>query len=286
MDTQKIKAILSAVKHKSLSRAAEELSYTPSAMSHIADSLEHELGVKILERSPLGISLTAEGEALYEYLTALVNAENDLMQAARSLNDKKEQHLRIGSFSSISQNILPEIIGEFRRTHPSIKISVAVEDHLEDWLEKNLADVIFTDELTYGNNVWLPIREDPFVAVLPSHMLPAKKTVTREELYPYTYISIDEKLLRSYFDYSRFQNILDFTSVDNVSVLYMVQEGLGFSVLPSLMMKQKRKDVHILKLNPPISRTIGFAYKKDARLSRAARLFIDYLKKKNTEIIL
>ncbi len=55
MDIQKIKVILSAIEHKSLSRAAEEISYTPSAMSHIADAIERELGVKILQRTPLGM---------------------------------------------------------------------------------------------------------------------------------------------------------------------------------------------------------------------------------------
>ena len=66
MDTKKIKAILSAIEYKSFSKAADALSYTPSALSHIADNLEQELGVKIIIRSPLGISLSKEGEELYD----------------------------------------------------------------------------------------------------------------------------------------------------------------------------------------------------------------------------
>ncbi|MBE6602124.1 MAG: LysR family transcriptional regulator [Ruminococcaceae bacterium] len=282
MDTQKINVILSAVKQKSLSKAAEENSYTPSAMSHIADSLEKELGVKLLERTPRGVSLTSDGQILLPYLSAVVDAEKALLQAARSMIDTAEHHLRIGTFSSIAQHILPEIIGQFRKTYPNIKISVSVEDNLQDWLEKDLADVIFTDELTHGDNVWLPIREDPFVAVVPSTLLPQKRTVNREDLYPHTYISINEKALDTYFDQKRFANILQFESVDNVSVLYLIKEGIGFSVLPSLMVNQKIKDVRVVKLNPPISRTIGFAVKKNARHTYATQCFIEYLKlKKN-----
>ena len=278
METQKIKAILSAVKHKSLSKAAEEVSYTPSAMSHIADAVERELGVKILARTPLGVTLTKEGEELYPHMTALIRAERALLQAASTLTEAKEYHLRIGTFSSISQNILPEIIGDFRRAHPEVRISMAVEDNLQDWLENGQADVIFTDELTFGKGEWVPIKEDPYVAVVSTEMLRGRRSVEREELYGYTYISTSEKVLDDYFDRKRFAEVLEFESVDNVSVLYMVQEGLGISVLPSLMVSGRIRGVKALKLEPPISRTIGFAFKKDAVLTHAAKIFIDYLK--------
>ena len=50
MDTVRIKAFLLAVKYGSFSKAAEELSYTPSALSHIADAMEEETGAKNLLR--------------------------------------------------------------------------------------------------------------------------------------------------------------------------------------------------------------------------------------------
>ena len=277
MDTQKINVILSAIKHKSLSKAAEEISYTPSAMSHIADSLEKELGVKILVRTPLGISLSKEGEALYDYLVAVVDAERNLMHAAHSLANAKENRLRIGTFSSISQTILPKIIGRFRRAYPQIKISVAVEDDLQEWLDKNLVDIIFTDERSFGDNVWLPIMEDPFVAVVPSDLFKGKKKVGKEELYQHTFVSINEKILDGYFDKSRFVNVLDFESIDNVSVLYMIKQGLGFSVLPQIMINKRISGIKTMKLEEPLCRTIGFAYRKDTKKSEATKIFLDYL---------
>lgn len=277
MDTEKIKVILSAIQHKSLSKAAEEASFTPSAMSHIADNLERELGVKILVRTPLGVSLSKEGEALYSHLAAVVEAEKQLLQAAHALASAKENHLRIGAFSSISQNILPEIISQFRSIHPDIKISLAVEDNLQNWLEKGLADIIFTDELNFGDGVWLPIQEDPFVAVFPSNMVKGKRTVSKEELYQYTYISVNETVLDSYFDKSKFANVLEFESVESVTVLYMIQQGMGFSVLPRLMTNKRINGVKILQLEEPICRTIGFAYRKNAKPNFATQTFIDFL---------
>ncbi|MBR2965390.1 MAG: LysR family transcriptional regulator [Clostridia bacterium] len=277
MDTQKIKAILSAVEHKSLSKAAEELSYTPSAMSHIADSIDHELGVKILMRTPLGVSLSDEGKELYNYMKALIDAEKALTSAAQALRQSKENRLRIGTFSSISQSILPEIISQFRAVYPNIKISVSVEDSLEDWLSNDLADIIFADELSFGDNTWIPFLEDPFVAVVPVDMFKGKKRVSKEDLYEHAFVSINEKVLDNYFDKSRFASVLDFESVDNVSVLHMIQHGLGVSVLPKLMMTKRISGIKTLELEEPICRTIGFAYKKDAKQTYASKTFIDYM---------
>lgn len=277
MDTKKIKAILSAIEYKSFSKAADALSYTPSALSHIADNLEQELGVKIIIRSPLGISLSKEGEELYDYMLAIVEAEKKLMSASLALSKATENHLRIGTFSSISQKLLPEIIRQFRSQHSDIKISVAVEDNLQDWLENDLVDIIFADELSFGcNNIWLPIKEDPFVAVVPSDLFKGKRKISKEELYQHTYVSISEKILDSYFDKSRFTNVLNFESVDNVSVLYMIQQNLGFSILPQLMVDKRIQGIKVLKLEEPICRTIGFAY-KNVKPTYATKTFINHL---------
>ncbi len=157
METQKIKAMLSAAKHRSLSKAAAEVSYTPSAMSHIADAIERELGVKILVRTPLGVTLTEEGEALYDRMVALVEAERELVQAARTL---AQDCLCIGARTRVSLGMLYEIVDGFRAAHPGIRISMAVEDDLQLGLENEQVDVVFTDEPTVEHNKWLPVGED------------------------------------------------------------------------------------------------------------------------------
>lgn len=122
--------------------------------------------------------------------------------------------------------------------------------------------------------------EDPFVAVVPIDMFKGKRKVSKEDLYEHPYVSINEKILDSYFDKGRFASVLDFESVDNVSVLHMVQHGLGVSVLPKLMMTKRISGIKTLDLEEPLCRTIGFAYKKNARQTNASKTFIDYLNSK------
>lgn len=278
MDTLKIKAFLCAVQNKSLSKAAEEFSYTPSAFSHMADSLEAELGVRLLKRSSAGVELTKEGELLYEKLTAVVNVEKELFRAANELSESKGQELRIGTYSSISQQLLPEILKSFKKAHPNVKISIHVGDKLRDWLEKDVADIIFADVDAFGKNECVPIMNDRFLAVVPSNTFVGKKSVRREDLYDYPYISTNESSLRTYFDESKFQELVHFDSVDDTSVISMVKEGIGIAVLPSLMLKKQIKGVRLLKLEPEFTRTLGFAYKKSAVPPWSTATFIRYLK--------
>ena len=65
MDTFKIKAVLAAVRLGSLSKAAAEFSYTPSAFSHMLAGFEAQLGVPILERCSTGVRLTEQGLAFW-----------------------------------------------------------------------------------------------------------------------------------------------------------------------------------------------------------------------------
>lgn len=110
MDTFKIHATLAAVKHKSLSKAAEEFSYTPSAFSHIAAALEEELGVTLLKRSSTGVEWTPEGEQLRPLLEAIVRDEAALKKTAALLSNQKTKELRIGIYSSMSRNFLADIL--------------------------------------------------------------------------------------------------------------------------------------------------------------------------------
>ena len=275
METMKIKAILSAAKYKSLSRAAEDFSYTPSALSHMADSLEEELGVKLLLRTRAGVSLTEEGTLLAEKMDAVLRAENELIAAASEIGGAHRSELRIATYSSISTYLLPSIVKQFKKENPSIRVSISVSDVVRGSLENDSADIVFGDLKAIEANEHVIIMEDRYVAVLADGMFSGRRSVSREELYPYPYISTNESALRTYFDETRFAEILRFDSVDDTSVLALVKEGMGVAVLSSLATRKHVKGVRTAMLTPKFSRAIGFAYRKK---SPATERFINFMK--------
>ncbi len=278
MDTKKIKAMLLAIEKKSMAQAALEYSYTPSAFSHMADSLEKELGVKIFLRNTSGVALTDEGKALYGKMKALIDAENELFLSAKQLSINTEYELRIGAYSSISNNILPEILRQFKEKHPEIRVSISVRNKVSDWEEDKNADVIFTDISVLENVEAIFTVKDPYVAIVPKSIFVGRKSVLREELYKFPFISTNSKVLQRYFDQSQFPEVVSIDSVDDLSAVSMVREGIGITVLPNLVVKNERKGVRTLKLQPALYRQLGFSYNKGVEESTAAKKFIEFVK--------
>jgi DNA-binding transcriptional LysR family regulator len=277
MDIAKIKVVLLALEKKSFSKAAEELSYTPSALSHIADSLESELGVKILNRTFTGIELTENGKIIYPHLKSLIDAEQKLLLEAEKIN-RNDNFLRIGTYSSIAQNLLPQILKKYKQEYPFVTTSIKVSNVLTSWLEDDVADVIFTDSPP-ANATWLKILDDPFMAIYPVELLPNKKTVSKEDLYQHACIIQSDNIIKNNFELDKFKEVISFDSIDESSIFSMVKENIGIAVLPQLMLKNKGKFLRAVKLSPEISREIGCAYKKEKEQSACAKHFIKFIKK-------
>ena len=95
MDDRKLKTLLAAVRTGSFSKAAEELICTQSAVTQTMNSLEDELGVRLVERSHSGVRLSEEGEALLPFIVEADAAMNKLEREAKAVSEGRAQPLRI-----------------------------------------------------------------------------------------------------------------------------------------------------------------------------------------------
>lgn len=277
MDTLKIKLFLLVEKYKNFSEIAKEFSYTPSAISHMADSLEAELGIKLFNRTNKGVDLTDDGLKLYDNFLTIANAEKDLLKEASSLNIQNKQILRIGAYSSIALNFLPSVLQSFKKEYPSVKTTIKVDDHMQDWIKNGIVDIILADQLI-DNFMWQPLLDDEYVAVVSESDFANREEINAEDLYTYTFIKPDEENLSNYIDYSKFSDIIEVKSIENNSLIYMVKERLGITVLPELSIKFLPDGVKALKLTPEITRTIGIIYDTKKPLWACER-FVRHIKK-------
>ena len=110
MDDSKLRALLTAVQCGSFGKAAVQLGYTQSAMTHLVSKLEAELGCTLLLRSSKGVCLSEEGEHLLPYIHGVINACDALRQEAEEQGEVYGRALRIGCFASIARASLPELL--------------------------------------------------------------------------------------------------------------------------------------------------------------------------------
>ena len=279
MDTFKIKLVLASVRCKSFSRAAEEFSYTPSALSHTVGAFEDSLGVKIFKRSSTGVELTAEGEVLMPLFRSLLDSERELLEVAGAMANKQRQKLRIASYSSISRNYLTALVKEFKKCEPDIDLSINVVDDLRGWLEEGRADIVFADRRILSGCSFEPIMEDTYFVIAPPDWFSDRTSIDLSELYEYPYIDANVIHDDGAYDPTKFKERISFRSEDDLSVINMVREGMGVTILPELVLKKNLDGVSVMSLEPKITRTLGFAAKKHKNSSVALAKFISFMKK-------
>lgn len=278
MDTFKIKAILTAARYNSLSKAAEEFSYTPSAFSHMTASLEHELGVSIFRRSNSGVTLTQEGKILCEKFEVLLKAENDIFLTAKNLSQNSEKEFRIVTYSSIARTILPKILVRLKKEHPDTRFNVSVADDPKGWLEDGKADIVLADNFAFSKENWTEVTEDKYYVVTP-YGFTDKKQISLKELYDYPFIYPDDTFSKATFDKRLFREFFVMRTVDDLSIIKMIRDGMGISVLPGLLLEGNTDGLSIIEFIPETKRIIGYTCRKEMQNSQILKSFERVIKK-------
>lgn len=271
MDTFKIKAILKAAEYKSLSKAAEEFSYTPSAFSHMLSAFEKELNVKIFERNSKGVTLTSEGKMLIDNFKEVLISEEKLWDKIVTLKGFKDNNLTIASYSSISRVLLSDIIKRLKKERPEINVSIVVCDDLMELFRNGKADIVFADSRNFTNYEWYPVFKDKYFVIAPKGMI-TKKSISVNSLYEYPYVFTDDFFLSDYLDTSRFKELTVFKSYDDLSIIKAVKDGLGLTILPELVISGNTSEVDVIPLDENITRTLAITYNsqkiKDLKLEK------------------
>ena len=107
-----------------LTRAAETLNVAQSALSHHVTELETGLGVKLLERRPRGVALTAAGRRLYEHASAVLSALGKAEEDVRTYNEAATGPVCIGLSHTATAMVALDVMQEVRQNSPGVRLNV------------------------------------------------------------------------------------------------------------------------------------------------------------------
>ncbi|MBR1408033.1 MAG: LysR family transcriptional regulator [Clostridia bacterium] len=275
--------LLRAAELGSLTRAAKELGCTQSNISHAVAAAEREFGFPLLIRGRNGARLTAEGEKLLPYLKAVCESEQALLRRAEELRGLQAGQLRVGSFSSVAVNWMPQIIKRFRAQYPQITFELFNGDYqdVDTWLSSGQVDCAFTRLPSSLPCKFIPLYEDPLVAILPPDHPKAKRS-------SFPMADIEGETLISLLEGSDHDSIrtlrqagLDpkpgYVTSDDYALIAMVENGLGISIVPELLLEGSTQTVARLPLEPPAARTIALAIPKESEASPAVGVFASFV---------
>lgn len=113
---------------ESISRGAERLFISQSAVSKQLADFEQALGLKLFDRLPRGVRLTEPGRLLLGYANRLFAIEADAERALGDLRQLVGGRIIIGASRTIGSYLLPERLAAFRQLHPGVELELQVEN--------------------------------------------------------------------------------------------------------------------------------------------------------------
>lgn len=231
MDFKKCEALLAAIDTGSFTKAAEQLHYTPSGISHMMTNLEAELGFPLLYRSKTGVVPTPSALELMPVLREMADCANRFEQISSRINGLQTGRLTIGVYTSIATCWLPPVIKAFAASYPGIRIILkeGIHQELDSFLENRQVDICLYSEKPDSPYTWIPLRKDPMIAVLPPDHPMAK-----EKAYPLSACQQEDFIMPAYgADYDvvqlfRAHNIhpkVKYETIENHAALSMIAQA-------------------------------------------------------------
>ncbi len=270
----------------SFRKAADILGLTPSAISHAISSMENELGFSVLNRSKSGVTLTNYGEHLLPYVNAVLNSDESLQQAIAEFNGLKQGKVKIGCFSSVCTNWIPDIMNSFREKYPDITIEIfqGTYDDVAYWIKNGVVDIGFLSVSSADDIPIEPLCKDQLLCVMP-------KGTRKDASTPY--IEIDEMRNHQFVTQREstdadIQNFLKNNSlnvqsnyhvVDDLSTIAMVANGFGICLMPEMVMKDIPYEVDCYQIKPDAYRIIGIATLNPEFMAPAVRTMYNHVLK-------
>jgi len=284
MSIKKYTTFLKIVELGSLSKAAEALGHTQSGITHILHSLEEDLGFPLMTRSRSGITLTREGKLLLPLLQDVVNADKKLQHEIRNLKNSDLNTIRIGTFTSVAVNWLPDIIKEFQNLHRDCHFELVDGgyDDIIDMISSKKVDIGFVTIPNTLNCKCIPLYDDRLLAVLSAEHEFAKTMdslpVKYFESEPVISLQEDTDLdTRTVLNASGITPNIKFRTKDDYAMLAMVEKNLGICIVPELLLHGTKHRIKAMELDPPAKRTIGIALPQYETASIMVHQFADFI---------
>jgi LysR family hydrogen peroxide-inducible transcriptional activator len=275
----------SVARLKHFGRAAEQCAVTQPALSMQIQELEKELGVQLIERSRSGVLLTEAGREIARRATRVLGEARDIVDFARRQGKLLSGPLHLGVIPSIAPYVLPALLPLVREKFPDLDLHLRetqTQTLVEELLEGSLDLLLLALPVDDPEIETQKLFNDRFLLAMPkSRRLSNKVRATPDLLEQDRLLLLEEgHCLRdqalSFCNLRRVDNIDTFGASNLSTIVQMVANGLGMTLLPELSIKLecRHDDIRLMRFtDPQPRRVVGLAWRKSSpRKSHFAEL--------------
>ena len=284
MTLKHLKIFVMVCKCGSITEAGRKLYMAQPSVSLAIKELEAHYGTKLFDRISRQIYITDSGRRLLEYATHIVSlfeaAENNISDSGA------KGEIRIGSSITIGTFLIQQYVKKFKEAYKNIQVRVYIDNSnaIENKVLSNDLDIALIEGNIHNESIiGEPFMEHELVFVCSKDHPFAGKTVESEEL------AHEDAVLREPGSAGResFDSIMTLNglvsepvweSVSTQAIVNSVEAGLGVSVLPYLMVREKLASGELKRFfvkNNVIRRHLMIIYHRNKYISDTLSAFMD-----------
>lgn len=258
IDLELYRIFCEVVKYKNISKTAESMYVSQSAITQSIQKLENILGSKVFYRNKKGVELTEEGKNLYEYIKDSIETMNNAENIFSKYINLDKGKIRIGGSNFLIRSLIFEPFLKFIKKYPNINISIinGKTDFLMQKLINGELDMIALNltntDKKHLNIEMVPLRNSSFCFFASKKYLEKKPVKNLKELEGHVMILPKEssnrnKILNNYCIEKGIVLNANY-EVSNSSIMKKIvlnHVGIGFTNTENL--KDVSKDIEIIE---------------------------------------
>jgi LysR family cyn operon transcriptional activator len=293
MELSPLRTFLAIAREGNMTRAAAELHLTQPAVSAQLARLEEELGQRLFDRRPKGMTLTEAGRVFRQYVEESLGTIERGLEALDELAGLERGSLAIGGGATATTYLLPTLLGAFHERSPAIRLFVREQGSAD------VVDAILSGELELGV-VTLPVGApaqgrgaldrleiEPWLVdelrliVPPGHRLRGRDVFEWSEIDGEPMVLFEAgSAVRELLDrqigeaHIHTETVMELRSIE--SIKQMVEQGIGAAFVSRFALVDPGGGLRCA--DGPIERELAIVYRTDRTPSPAARVFVEMMR--------
>jgi DNA-binding transcriptional LysR family regulator len=291
MEIKQIVYILTIAEEGGITKAANKLFMTQSALDQQLLKLENELGVQLFSRNKKALTLTPAGKVYIDFAKRIVSLKNEAYLMIHDISEHQKGTLTLAFAPERGMEMFMDVYPTFYKNFPQVKVipqEMGVKRQL-DMLQRDEIDLGFIamTENELPGLVCLPLLQEEFVLLTPANHPLAKKaaapgkplrTLKMDVLGDLTYClmyrdSTQRQVIDPMFKRHNMKIDLFLETASNRANVSMVERGLSCSIVPYFYAKDA-KNVAMFRLAERPSWQMLVCYRHNRYRSKAAEHFI------------
>jgi DNA-binding transcriptional LysR family regulator len=291
---QQMEALIFLVEERSFSRAAKRMLLTQPALTKNIRHVEDCLGVKVVNRSSAGVTLTPEGKILYDYARRIVRLRRDAADKIHQLQEQTGGDIYLCASTIPATYILPHAMSEFKKSHADIRIFLKTED------SEDVMNMVLDREVEIGcigkkpqsaKLIAEPVWQDRLILIVPKgHRWIKKGSIAVSELTAEPFVlrekgSATRDVFESYMKEHKAVGLSQFNICGELGSSEAIKEavmaGLGVSVLSAHAVRRELASNMLFEIpmsSCRIERRFHLIYLRQFELRLHHKIFVDFLK--------